>query len=77
MAEELWTKTPVLRVRVDESMVAEMYGGLWRQIHGGDGVWRTAVTNPWRRRHTENAHDGSMVAAVYGGLSRRIHGGHD
>jgi hypothetical protein len=59
MAEELWTKTPVLRVRVDESMVAEMYGGLRRQIHGGDGVWRTAVTNPWRRRHTENAHDGS------------------
>jgi hypothetical protein len=46
--EEWWTKTPVLKVCVDESMAAVAYGGLWRRIHGGDDIWRTAATNPWR-----------------------------
>jgi hypothetical protein len=75
--EEWWTKTPVLKVCVDESMAAVAYGELRRRIHGGDGIWRTAATNPWRRGHMENARDGSMVAAAYKGLPRRIHGGHD
>jgi hypothetical protein len=53
-------------------MAATAYGGLLRQIHGGEVIWRTPATDPWWQRHIKDCHDGSMAATTAGARRRRI-----
>jgi hypothetical protein len=53
-------------------MAATAHGGLLRQIHGGEVIWRTPATDPWWQRHIEDCHDGSMAATTAGARRRRI-----